>query len=113
MDDWLGWRVEDCRGRRLGTLHEVYEDEATGVPAWFLVKVGRFTDRYVLAPPADLMAWQGRIRLPYERRTIDLAPVLPAPPPFVSAQLEAQLRRQFRLDEPTAGRFEVAARQHA
>lgn len=111
MFGWLGWRVDDCQGRRVGTLEAVYEDEEAAVPAWFLVRLRRWSSRYVLVPPADVMAWTGRIRLPFERETIESAPVLFSPPPHTSAALEASLRAHFRLDD--ARDVRVVARRAA
>jgi hypothetical protein len=111
MFEWLGWRVDDCQGRRIGTVHAVYEDEATGVPAWFLVRLGRFSSRYVLVPPADLMAWTGRVRLPFARETLERAPLLFTPPPHTTAALEAQLRRHYRMASPAPGDVTVVARR--
>lgn len=92
-----GWRVDDCRGQRVGTLAAVYEDAETGAPAWFLVRLGRYSTRFVLAPPADVLAWQGRVSLPYERLRIERAPLLYAVPPEITPTVEEQLRRHYRL----------------
>ncbi len=102
---WNDWRVDDCHGRRVGTLAAVYEDEA-GHPAWFLVRLGGFSSRYVLVPPADVLASRGRVCLPYLRATIERAPVLFTPPPEAPVAMEARLRRHFQLaaDGPRAVR---------
>jgi hypothetical protein len=96
MFEWLGWRVDDCQGRRVGALEAVYEDAAAS-PAWFLLRLGRFSSRYVLAPPADLMAWTGRFRLPYSRETIERAPLLFSAPPEVTPAMTAQLCRHYGI----------------
>src|SRR3954447_17472535 len=103
--DWLDWRVDDCHGRRVGSLAGVYEDEH-GTPAWFLVRLGTFSSRYVFVPPADVLAIAGRLSLPYRRETIERAPVLFAPPAETPPAIEPRLRRHFRLgaDGPRAVR---------
>jgi hypothetical protein len=102
---WLDWRVDDCEGRRVGALAAVYVDDA-GLPAWFLVRLGGFSSRYVLVPPADVLASRGRVCLPYRRETIERAPVLFKPPATAPPAMEARLRRHFRLasDGPRAVR---------
>jgi hypothetical protein len=92
-----GWRVDDCRGHRLGTLASVYEDPETATPAWFLVRLGRYSTRFVLTPPAEVLAWQGRLSLPYERLRIERAPLLYAIPPEITPAMEAELRRHYCL----------------
>ena len=103
--DWLDWRVDDCHGRRVGSLAGVYEDEH-GTPAWFLVRLGTFSSRYVFVPPADVLAIAGRMSLPYQRETIERAPVLFAPPAETPPAMEPRLRQHFRLgaDGPRAVR---------
>jgi len=111
MFDWLGWRVFDSQGRRVGTLSGIYEDGATRAPAWFLVRLGRFSTRYVLTPPADVLASEGRLWLPYLRETIEGAPLHFAPPAATSPSLEQVLRAHYRLDGASAGDIAVNARR--
>jgi hypothetical protein len=95
--DLCGWRVDDFRGVRVGTLASVYEDFEAGVPAWLLVRLARYSTRFVLAPPADVLAWPGRVCLPYDRLRIERAPLLYAAPPEIGPELEEQLRAHYRL----------------
>src|SRR3954451_4267531 len=90
MFAWTGWRVDDRTGQRVGTLAGVYEDFQSGSPAWFLVRLNRFSARYVLAPPAELTAWRGRIWLPYDRALIERAPVFHAGPEEIGPELEQE-----------------------
>jgi hypothetical protein len=103
--DWIDWRVDDSHGRRVGTLAAVYSDDE-GLPAWFLVRLGGFSSRYVLVPPADVLAIGGRVCMPYRAETIERAPLFFAPPPEAPPAMEQRLRRHFRLaaDGPRAVR---------
>ena len=94
---WADWRVDDCRGQRVGTLAAVYEDVATASPAWYLVRLGRYSSRFVLTPPADVLVWQGRISLPWDRLRIERAPLHFSPPDEVTPEMETELRRHYRL----------------
>lgn len=97
MFAWTGWRVDDRTGQRIGTLAGVYEDPDTGAAAWFLIRLNRFSARYVLAPPAELTAWRGRVWLPYDRTLVERAPVMHTGPDEVVPELEQELRRHYRL----------------
>lgn len=99
VSGWTDWRVDDCRGQRVGTLAAVYEDLPAAAPAWFLVRLGRYSTRFVLAPPAEVLAWHGRISLPWDRLRIERAPLLYAPPPAVTPDMETELRRHYGLVE--------------
>jgi len=101
--------VDDCRGQRVGTLAAVYEDLATATAAWYLVRLGRYSSRFVLTPPADVLVWQGRISLPWDRLRIERAPLLYAAPAEVTAAMEAELRRHYRL--PIASDVDMTARR--
>src|SRR3954465_2671238 len=94
---WIDWRIDDCRGQRVGTLAAVYEDLATASPAWYLVRLRRHPPRFVLTPPADVLVWQGRISLPWDRLRIERAPLLFAPPAEVTPEAEVELRRHHPL----------------
>jgi hypothetical protein len=94
---WDHWRVDDCRGRRVGTLAAVYEDLSIAAPAWFLVRLSGYSSRFALTPPAELLGWHGRVCVPYERATIEGSPLLYSIPTAVTAALEARLRRHYGL----------------
>lgn len=94
---WHGWRVDDCRGARVGTLAGVYADECSGAPAWFLVRLGRYSTRYVLTPATDVLGWPGRISLPWERARIERAPLLYTAPAVVGPDRCEELRLHFGL----------------
>lgn len=93
-----GWRVDDCRGRRVGTLEHVYPS-VSGAPAWFLVRLSRWSTRFVLTPAAEVLRWQGRVSLPWERTRIERAPLLYAPPGEVTRDMADRLRRHYQLAE--------------
>jgi hypothetical protein len=94
---WDDWRVDDCRGRRVGTLAAVYEDLSIAAPAWFLVRLSGYSSRFAMTPPAELLGWHGRVCLPYERTTVERGPLLYSVPAAVTATLEARLRRHYGL----------------
>jgi len=111
--DWIGWRVDDAHGRRVGTFAGMYEDEITGAPAWYLVRLGRFSTRYVLVPPADVLSWRTRVRLPYLRDTIEASTLFYTPPSATDPAIEHELRRHYRLGDGGDREVGVVARRRA
>lgn len=67
---WLGMRIDDAYGARVGTVHDVYL-EADGSPRWIFT-----LRRRVLIPAWDAIAGAGRVWVPYQRDLIGSAPRL-------------------------------------
>jgi hypothetical protein len=109
----VGWRVDDCRGQKVGTLVRTFDDGATGAPAWYLVRLRSYSSRYVLVPPADVLATGGRLWLPYDRATIGRAPVLFAPPSDIPPAMESSLRRHFSVPYGGSDSVRVTARRQS
>ncbi|MFE3830754.1 PRC-barrel domain-containing protein [Streptomyces sp. NPDC059092] len=69
----IGRKAYDREGRKLGTVDEVYLDDATGTPEWAAVRTGLFSrDAFVPLAPSTLVA-EG-LRVPFERALIKDAP---------------------------------------
>ena len=67
---WIGMRIDDAYGARVGLVHNVYL-EADGSPRWIFT-----LRRRVLIPAWDAIAGAGRVWVPYERDLITSAPKL-------------------------------------
>jgi len=61
---WIGMRIDDAYGARVGAVHDVYL-EAGGSARWLFS--GR---RRVLIPAREVIAGPGRVWVPYERDLI-------------------------------------------
>lgn len=107
-----GWRVDDRHGRPVGTVEAVYALPGSAAPAWLLVKLGRWSSRYVLAPPSESLTWLGRVTLPWDRWTLEAAPHCYAPPETVDERTAADLTRHYGLgaasDVPLSIRRSIA-----
>ncbi|SDL40197.1 PRC-barrel domain-containing protein [Streptomyces indicus] len=69
----IGRKAFDRNGARLGTVDEVYLDDATGVPEWAAIRTGLFSrDAFVPLEPSELV--EGTLHVPYERSLIKDAP---------------------------------------
>ena len=67
---WLGMRIDDAYGARVGDVDDVYL-EADGTPRWIFTRPGR-----VLIPATEAMAGGGRVWVPYEKDMIKNAPAV-------------------------------------
>jgi hypothetical protein len=71
---WIGYRVDDVYGARVGTVADVYVDHDRDTPCWLLAKMGRFSDVHALLPVQDAVAGAGHVWVPYEKGMIRRAP---------------------------------------
>lgn len=70
VSQWIGHRVDDVYGARVGRVDDAYVDPETGQPHWLLVKTSRFGDDHALVPMDDTIAGAGHVWVPYERELI-------------------------------------------
>jgi sporulation protein YlmC with PRC-barrel domain len=69
----IGRKAYDRDGAKIGTVDEVYLDDATGTPEWAAVRTGLFSrDAFVPLEPSTFT--DGILRVPYERSLIRDAP---------------------------------------
>ena len=87
---WIGFRVDDVYGARVGVVEDVYVDSETAAPCWLLTKMGRFSEVYALVPVQDAVAGTGHVWVPYEKDLIRRAPQVTGGEP-VTQQTEATL----------------------
>lgn len=85
---WLGMRIDDAYGARVGDVDDVYL-EADGTPRWIFTRPGR-----VLIPAQEAMAAGGRVWVPYEKELIKNAPAV-ASLDHVTPEHEAATWRWF------------------
>jgi hypothetical protein len=72
---WVGFRVDDAGGTRVGSVQSVYVDAGDGEPVWLLVRVGRF-GKLTALPYAECADGAGRVWVAHERKTIRSAPAV-------------------------------------
>ncbi|WP_438294931.1 PRC-barrel domain-containing protein [Streptomyces sp. HUAS TT7] len=92
----IGRKAYDRSGRKLGTVDEVYLDDATGVPEWAAVRTGLFSrDAFVPLEPSTLV--DEALHVPYERALIKDAPDFGVGR-HLSPEQEIQLYHHYGLD---------------
>lgn len=95
----IGARAYDGAGAKVGTVDEVYLDDATGSPEWAAVRTGLFQrDAFVPLGPSELV--DGELRIPFDRELIREAPGFGVGR-HLSPEQELQLYHHYALPLPT------------
>ena len=96
--DLIGHKAVDRNGDKIGTVDEVYLDDATGRPEWAAVRTGVFgRDAFVPLKASEFSDHQ--LRVPYEKSLIKDSPDFGAGQHLSPAQ-EFQLYRYYGLQTP-------------
>ncbi|MGW7446848.1 PRC and DUF2382 domain-containing protein [Kitasatospora sp. NPDC054795] len=100
--DLIGHKAVDRNGDKIGTVDEVYLDDATGRPGWAAVRTGIFgRDAFV---PLTTSEFAGdELRVPYDKSLVKESPDFGVGQHLSPAQ-ELQLYRYYGLDTPMDSR---------
>lgn len=101
----IGAQVTAGDGQVVGTVEQVFNDDADGRPAWARVRAGK-RDRFV--PLAGSRATGDGLRVPFDTQQIVSGPELDADRHMSAAQAE-QLNRHFGLAARQAGQPDAAS----
>ncbi|WP_329245608.1 PRC-barrel domain-containing protein [Streptomyces sp. NBC_01478] len=92
----IGRKAFDRTGAKIGTIDEVYLDDATGEPEWAAIRTGLFSrDAFVPLEPSELI--EGTLHIPFERSLIKDAPDFGVGR-HLSPDQELQLYHHYGLD---------------
>ncbi|MCP3821339.1 PRC-barrel domain-containing protein [Streptomyces sp. A3M-1-3] len=92
----IGRKAFDRNGTKIGTIDEVYLDDATGMPEWAAVRTGLFSrDAFVPLEPSEVV--DDTLRVPFERALIKDAPDFGVGR-HLSPEQELQLYHHYGLD---------------
>ncbi|MER6049845.1 PRC-barrel domain-containing protein [Streptomyces sp. NPDC020883] len=92
----IGRKAFDRNGTKIGTVDEVYLDDATGEPEWAAVRTGLFSrDAFVPLEPSKMVG--DSLHIPYDRKLIKDAPDFGVGR-HLSPEQELQLYHHYRLD---------------
>ncbi|MFI8455106.1 PRC and DUF2382 domain-containing protein [Kitasatospora sp. NPDC085464] len=96
--DLIGHKAVDRNGDKIGTVDEVYLDDATGRPEWAAVRTGIFgRDAFVPLTTSDFSG--DELRVPYDKSLVKESPDFGVGQHLSPAQ-ELQLYRYYGLDTP-------------
>nr|QIY61566.1 PRC-barrel domain containing protein [Streptomyces sp. RPA4-2] len=97
----IGRKALDRNGAKIGTVDEVYLDDATGIPEWAAIRTGLFSrDAFVPLEPSELV--EGSLRVPFDRALIKDAPDFGVGR-HLSPEQELQLYHHYGLDVTPPG----------
>jgi sporulation protein YlmC with PRC-barrel domain len=98
----IGRKALDLDGAKIGTVDEVYLDDATGRPEWAAVRTGLFgRDAFVPLEPSEVV--NDTLRVPYHRSLVKDAPDFGVGR-HLSPEQELQLYHHYGLDVSAPGR---------
>ncbi|QMU76283.1 PRC and DUF2382 domain-containing protein [Streptacidiphilus sp. PB12-B1b] len=96
--DLIGHKAVDRNGDKIGTIDEVYLDDATGEPEWAAVRTGLFgRDAFVPLTTSEFVSEE--LRVPYEKSQVKDSPDFGVGQHLSPAQ-ELQLYRYYGLELP-------------
>ena len=84
----------DRVGAAIGTVRDVYCDQATSRPEWFLVDTEKGA---VLVPAGGSLSWCDRVVVPHDRELIAAAPVVASPPAVLAGEPLLRMARHYGL----------------
>lgn len=96
----IGRKAFDCNGVKIGTVDEVYLDDATGEPEWAAVRTGLFgRDAFVPLGPSELK--NETLHVPFVKSLVKGAPDFGVGR-HLSPEQELQLYHHYGLEVPPA-----------
>lgn len=104
----IGRKAYDRSGIKIGTVDEVYLDDATGRPEWAAVRTGLF-GRDALVPLSAGELRDGALQVPFDKSLVKGAPDVGAGRHLSPAQ-EMRLYRHYGIAVPGAGPEDRTAR---
>jgi sporulation protein YlmC with PRC-barrel domain len=97
----IGRKAFDLDGAKIGTVDEVYLDDATGRPEWAAVRTGMFgRDAFVPLEPSEVV--NDTLRVPYRKSVIKDAPDFGVGR-HLSPEQELQLYHHYGLEASAPG----------
>ena len=100
-ETWIGCVLTDGKERKLGTIADIYYDEATERSTWMLVKTGVFGSKHTLVPLAGAVAAHDTIQTPHTKRQVDHAPHVDPADTLTDDELRGLFEHfDVRLDAP-------------
>ena len=87
----------DCNYSKIGTIAEVYVDEATGRPEWLAIKTGLFGTTVTFAPLTGAHVYGDDVVVRYDASLVKDAPTVEADRQL-TANEELDLYRHYGID---------------
>ena len=94
---WRGQTLHSTDGEKIGTIEEIYLDEATDQPEWAQVNMGLFGTKQSFVPLRDASPSGDGVSVGYDKATVKDAPKV-EPDGRLSQEEEAELYHHYGLD---------------
>ncbi len=95
--DWRGRDIVDADGDKVGTLEELFRDEATQEPEWAVVRTGMFGTKLSFVPIQGAEPTGEDVRVPFSKDQIKDAPKIDDSDGQLSQEEEAQLYAHYGM----------------
>ncbi|MGW1836232.1 PRC and DUF2382 domain-containing protein [Streptomyces sp. NPDC002067] len=97
--DLTGLNVVDAEGAKVGSVQQVYRDDATNEPEWITVRTGLFGMKETFIPLAGARRVDDELHVPHTKETIKEAPRIDADGHLDPSE-EDELYRHYGLTRP-------------
>lgn len=98
VTSWIGCRLDDVYGAKIGRVCGVYVDRDTDEPRWLLVRTGRTRADYHAVPRSGAACGNGRVWIGLMRGNVLASPPIVVRRPL-SRAMEAALCRHYELPD--------------
>lgn len=96
LERWIDCQMVDSEGRKVGTIADVYVDDATGEPEWLAVHTGLLGSHISFVPLAGAREEGGRVHVVHSKEVIKASPNIPVHGEL-TANEEERLYRHYGL----------------
>jgi len=107
LERWLGRKVVDPEGQKIGSLADIYIDDATGEPEWLAIVTGLFGSRISFVPLTGATELGDDVLVTYPKAVVKDGPNIDADGQLSEGE-EEQLYRHFGLSYAPTARAEDA-----
>jgi hypothetical protein len=94
IPSWIGTKLGDRDGMRVGVVCDVFFDDANSRPAWLLVNLVQIGVRYALVPAEGALSWRGMVTVPFDRDVVRSSPAV-EPAATLRGDLLVRLARHY------------------
>lgn len=96
LERWIDRHAIDKKGNKLGTIADVYVDDATGLPEWLAVMTGLFGSRMSFVPLLGAADLGDKVQVAYEKSMVKDSPNVDADGQLTEEE-EERLYRHYGL----------------
>jgi uncharacterized protein (TIGR02271 family) len=106
---WIGQKLVDRDGAKIGRVDEIYVDDRTGEPSWLTVHTGLLASRTNFVPLRDARMSGEDLQVPYTKHEVKDAPNI-EPGGHLEPAEEQRLFQHYSMDWNDPGRTAAANR---